>query len=32
LGVDIFGEVSEESLKKSVEDWKVAQKKLKAAS
>jgi L-glyceraldehyde reductase len=32
LGVDIFGEVSEESLKKSVEDWKVTQRKLKAAS
>jgi L-glyceraldehyde reductase len=32
LGVDIFGEVSEESLKKSVEDWKAAQKKMKAAS
>ncbi|KAN0096687.1 aldehyde reductase-like protein [Hyaloscypha variabilis] len=32
LGVDIFGEVSEESLKKSVEDWKAAQRKLKASS
>jgi L-glyceraldehyde reductase len=31
LGVDIFGEVSEESLKKSVEDWKAAQRKLKAS-
>jgi L-glyceraldehyde reductase len=31
LGVDIFGEVTEESLKKSVEDWKAAQRKLKAA-
>lgn len=29
LGVDIFDEVSEESLKKSVEDWKAAQRKLK---
>ncbi|KAL3425253.1 aldehyde reductase 1 [Phlyctema vagabunda] len=28
LGVDIFDEVSPESLKKSVEDWKAAQKKL----
>ena len=27
LGVDIFGEASEESLKKAVEDWKAAQKK-----
>ncbi|TVY83633.1 putative oxidoreductase [Lachnellula suecica] len=31
LGVDIFDEVSAESLKKSVEDWKAAQRKLKAA-
>jgi len=31
LGVDIFDEVSQESLKKSVEDWKVAQRKLKVA-
>jgi len=31
LGVDIFDEVSQESLKKSVEDWKEAQRKLKAA-
>ncbi|TVY36564.1 Aldehyde reductase [Lachnellula occidentalis] len=30
LGVDIFGEVDPESLKKSVEDWKAAQRKLKA--
>ncbi|KAH7416809.1 aldehyde reductase-like protein [Cadophora sp. MPI-SDFR-AT-0126] len=29
LGVDIFDEVSPESLKKSVEDWKAAQRKLK---
>ncbi|PVH81168.1 aldehyde reductase-like protein [Cadophora sp. DSE1049] len=29
LGVDIFDEVSEESLTKSVEDWKAAQRKLK---
>ena len=27
LGVDIFGEVSTESLKKSVETWVAAQKK-----
>lgn len=32
LGVDIFGEVGPESLKKSVEDWKAAQRKLKATS
>jgi L-glyceraldehyde reductase len=32
LGIDIFDEVSQESLKKSVEDWKAAQRKLKAAS
>ncbi|KAE9371731.1 aldehyde reductase-like protein [Stipitochalara longipes BDJ] len=32
LGVDIFGEVSEENLRKSVEDWKTAQRKLKASS
>ncbi len=32
LGVDIFGEVSEKSLKKSVEDWKEAQRKLKLVS
>ncbi|KAG0645565.1 putative oxidoreductase [Hyphodiscus hymeniophilus] len=31
LGVDIFDEVSPESLKKSVEDWKEAQRKLRAA-
>lgn len=31
LGVNIFDEVSEESLKKSVEEWKEAQRKLKAA-
>lgn len=31
LGVDIFDEVSQENLKKSVEDWKEAQRKLKAA-
>jgi L-glyceraldehyde reductase len=30
LGVNIFGEVSEESLKKSVDDWKAAQRKLNA--
>jgi len=30
LGVDIFDEVGPESLKKSVEDWKAAQRKLKA--
>jgi L-glyceraldehyde reductase len=29
--VDIFDEVSQESLKKSVEGWKEAQRKLKAA-
>ncbi|RAL59821.1 hypothetical protein DID88_000450 [Monilinia fructigena] len=31
LGVDIFDEVSPESLRKSVEDWKEAQRKLRAA-
>lgn len=31
LGVDIFGEVSAESLKKSVEEWKAGQRKAKAA-
>ncbi|PQE06811.1 aldehyde reductase 1 protein [Rutstroemia sp. NJR-2017a BBW] len=30
LGVDIFDEVSPESLRKSVEDWKEAQRKLRA--
>ncbi|KAH8667012.1 aldo/keto reductase [Xylariales sp. PMI_506] len=32
LGVDIFGEATPEQLKKAVEDWKAAQKKLKASS
>lgn len=30
LGVDIFGEVSPKELRKGVEDWKEAQRKLKA--
>jgi L-glyceraldehyde reductase len=30
LGVDIFGEVSAESLRKSVEEWKEKQRKLKS--
>jgi L-glyceraldehyde reductase len=30
-GVDVFGEVSDESLEKSVQEWLEAQRKLKAA-
>lgn len=32
LGLNIFDEVSEETLKKGVEDWKEAQRKLKAGA
>ncbi len=31
LGVDIFGESSPEALRKAVEDWKAAQRKLRAS-
>ena len=30
-GVDVFGEVSQESLEKSVEEWVDAQRRLKSA-